>query len=195
MENLTDRLIKKLEKKNLIDDALGPLKIRYALSAIKNETVKLALLIVIFYRIGLLTPLFFTMILIVPIRVTTGGLHFQSNTGCFLASLSFFLLAIIGLPQLAIQRALCTLILLASVALIFIFPLAPSVKRPIISQKKYHLNKYLSVSFTLIVMTYLLFVVDNQHFYQCGIWALCLQAIQLAYLAVIKNIKKSFSLD
>lgn len=181
MSRITDRYVDKLIQGNIVDD-IGVLKIRYAMSAFKSEAIKTVILIVIFYFLELLVPFLFTMILITPIRISTGGLHFNSNLSCFLISLAYFLLSVMVLPLLLFNTITYHLILGISAALIMILPLAPSHKRPIISVDKYLLNKYLSISFTLIYTFLLVFILDNQYIIKCGIWALALQAIQLLIL-------------
>ena len=182
MNSIVDRFVEKVTEVMVLDD-IGIIKIRYAISAVVNEFVKFFVIVILFYMLDMLTPLLFTTLIIIPVRVTTGGLHFNNNIRCFMASLSFFILAVILLPQLEFNRSVYQAILIASGFFILIMPLAPSEKRPIISKKKYLLNRYFSFAFTLTFIGVLLFAIHDQYLVRCGIWAFALQAMQLIILS------------
>jgi len=188
MDSLTDRFINRLIQVTSVDD-LSIIKIRYAIAALKSEVIKTIILIVIFYMLDLLVPFLFTMLLIIPIRIFSGGLHIDNNLYCFLTSLCFFLLSVMILPQIQLQNIVFNLILIISASFIMILPLAPSSKRPIISSDKYLLNKYLSISFTLVYVFLILFLLDNQYLIKCGIWALSLQSLQL-FILTLKRFRR-----
>lgn len=181
MNSIVDRFVEKITEVKVVDD-IDILKIRYAISALVNEVAKFIVIIILFYMLDMLTPFLFTLLIIVPIRITTGGLHFNSNTHCLLASLTFFLLTVVLLPKIILARAIYSVILLISAGLILVLPLAPSEKRPIISKNKYLWNKYLSMLFTTLSVLVILFVLDDQYLVRCGVWAFALQAIQLVLL-------------
>lgn len=182
MNSIVDRFVEKVTEVMVLDD-IDIIKLRYAISAVVNEVAKFMVIVILFYLLGLLTPLLFTVLVIIPIRITTGGLHFNNNISCFLASLLFFILSIIVLPHLTLHWNIYQAILMISAIVILILPLAPSEKRPIISKKKYLFNKYLSFAFTILFAIILLFAVQDQYLVRCGIWAFALQAMQLIMLS------------
>ncbi|MBR0596633.1 accessory gene regulator ArgB-like protein [Sinanaerobacter chloroacetimidivorans] len=189
MNNIVDQYVAKLVEENVVDD-IGVLKIRYAISALASEIVKTMVMVVVFYMLDLLAPFLFTMAIIIPVRIASGGLHFSSNIGCFLASLTFFILSVLLLPQIQLTTITYHFILLLSAAVIWVAPLVPSKQRPIISREKYLFNKYLSIIFSSVYVILLLFILDNQYFVICGIWALFLQASQLFFLNIVKIFRR-----
>jgi Accessory gene regulator B. len=192
MNSIVDRFVEKVTEIMVLDD-VDIIKLRYAISIIVNEVAKFLIIVILFSMLGKLIPLLFTMMIILPVRITTGGLHFNSNISCFAASLIFFLLSIVLLPQIAMERINYHMLFLICAALIGILPLEPSIKRPIISKNKYLFNKYLSFAFIIISILFILFILNDQYLVRCGIWAFVLQAIQLLLLNIIKFTRRFIS--
>jgi accessory gene regulator B len=174
---------------------LDSLKIRYAITALKSEMTKTLLLLVIFYLLGSLNAFIFTMLLIVPVRIFTGGLHFKTYTACFLSSLSFFLLSVLILPQVSFPMIAYRIILLLSTVCIWLCPLAPSARRPIKTTAKYRFNKNLSICCSAAYAILFLFVLQDQHLIKCGIWAFSLQALQLILLGMYHRYQRRYCHD
>ena len=187
---LKEKFLNNLIQRNLVDD-IDILKIRYTISSLKSEMIKTIFLISIFFLMGLTVPFLFTMIYIIPIRIFSGGFHFNNNIRCFLTSLVYFLLCVLFLPQVLHQSFVYRFLLFISAVLIIVLPIMPSDKRPIIRIDKYLLNKYVSMAFVLIYIFLFQFVLDNQYFISCGIWALFLHAIQLTTIT-IKNYMRRY---
>lgn len=186
MKSISEAYILKLQDNNITDD-LGIIKIRYALAVLKNELIKTFLLICIFYAIEQLKPFMIVMLLILPIRVTTGGIHFNKNIPCFLFSLGYFISAICVLPALQFKMLTYYIILALSIFIICICPLAPSEQRPIISRKKYLQNKYFSLIYLAIFTLILMVFIKSHTIIIMNIWALFLHAIELLFLKLHKR--------
>ncbi|MHC1724035.1 MAG: accessory gene regulator ArgB-like protein [Aminipila sp.] len=185
MKSISEAYILKLQENNITDE-LGIIKIRYALAVLKNELLKTLILICIFALMGQLEPFLVVMLLIMPIRVSTGGIHFNKNIPCFLFSLGYFISAIYVLPALQFKILTYYVILALSIFIICICPLAPSEKRPIISRKKYLQNKYFSLIY-LIIFTLILVLIKDHLIIAMSIWALFLHAIELLFLKLHKR--------
>lgn len=186
MKSISEAYISKLQKDNITSD-LGILQIKYALAVLKSELIKTIILCIIFALIGQLKSFLIVMLLILPIRCTTGGIHFNGNISCFLFSLGYFLISVCLLPLLNLDIIVYYLILAISILIIIICPLAPSAKRPIISKKKYLQNKYFSIIYLLIFTIVILTLLKNQYIIAICIWALFLHAIELLFLKLHKK--------
>jgi len=66
----------------------------YGLELIIGESVKLLILILSAYLMGLLTPMLFFLSTAVPLRVLTGGQHCSSSFRCLITTLIFFSLLV-----------------------------------------------------------------------------------------------------
>ena len=194
MHSISDRFAKKIIESNNLN-TIDSLRICYALTALKSELTKTILFIIIFYLLGFLDAFLFTMLLIVPVRIFTGGLHFKTDIGCFLSSLSFFLLSVMFLPQMPLSPFTYQVILLISAVCIWLCPLAPSSKRPIKKADRYLFNKYLSVLYSVGYVIIFLFVLHDRYLIRCGIWAFCLQALQLLLLGMNQIYRRRYCHD
>ena len=75
-------------------------EIQYALTTILNELFKIIILIVLFSVIGSLKYLLFSMVILLSIRLFSGGLHAKSLLGCLIWTTLFFTLTSIIAPLL-----------------------------------------------------------------------------------------------
>jgi len=64
-----------------IDDEISIIKIRYALEIIKNEAIKLSLLLMVFIAFGNVIEYLFTLAILLPLRAFSGGFHMKTNIG------------------------------------------------------------------------------------------------------------------
>lgn len=186
MKSISEAYISKLQESNVTDE-LGIIKIRYALAVLRNELFKTILLICIFALIGQLHTFLIVMLLILPIRLSTGGIHFKKNIPCFLFSLGYFWLAVCVLPLLPIKMLIYYVILAFSILTICLCPLAPSAQRPIKSRKKYLQNKYFSFIYLVIFTLILLFFIKDWVIIVPNIWALFFHAIELLFVKLHKE--------
>ncbi|QAT42112.1 accessory gene regulator ArgB-like protein [Aminipila luticellarii] len=192
MKSISEAYISKLKESNVTDE-LGIIKIRYALAILKNELVKTFLLICIFALIGQLQAFLIVMLFMMPIRLSTGGIHFNTNVPCFLFSLGYFLLAVCVLSLLPIKMPAYYFILGLSILIVCLCPLAPSAKRPIKSRKKYLQNKYFSLIYLPIFTFLLLFFIKDQQIIAMSIWGLFLHAIELLFVRLHKRKDGNFN--
>ncbi len=181
---LQDYYIQELTKAGLLEDKLKETSIRYAMLSLKNELVKSFFMIIIFYILGFLSPFLWVFVTILPIRMTTGGLHFDTNVKCFIFSLGFFFCSVIFFPAWDLPETTYTILLIGATVLILSMPLSPWEKRPIISTQKYRKNKILCVFFLFLLDSVLWMDFVGKSVTHCIIWALFFHAIQLSYLYV-----------
>ncbi|SNS83043.1 accessory gene regulator B [Anaerovirgula multivorans] len=181
MHSLIDIFAYKIYKEKLLSH--GDIrKMKYAMRVIWNEFTKFIILLLFFFTLNKASLFFFSLALLLSIRLFSGGLHFQSGLLCFVVSFGFFSLAILILPHLFTMTISKALILtLISIILIYDHSPQPSSFRPILNKKRKRMLRYLSL-FSTLLWTFILFkfvLAYNHNFFECGIWTICLQAFQL----------------
>jgi len=181
MHSLIDIFAYKIYKEKLLSH--GDIrKMKYAMTVIWNELVKFVVLLIFFSLFCKVYLFLFCLCLLLPIRIFSGGLHFESGLVCFMVSICFFSLAILVLPclfNMTINIAIT--LMLASVLIIYHYSPMPSRLRPILNKKRKGILKLLSLFYTLLCV-FLLFkfvIAYSKVFFVSGIWTISLQALQL----------------
>lgn len=181
MHSFIDLFAYKIYKEKLLSH--GDIrKMKYAMTVIWNELIKFVLLLTLFFILNKVDIFLFCLGLLMPIRIFSGGLHFKSTLVCFMVSLSFFTLAILIFPYLiSMTKNLALLLMLISTLIIYHYSPMPSKFRPILNKKRKVILKHLSLFFTLLgaFLLFKLIFTYNKNFFECGIWIICLQALQL----------------
>jgi accessory gene regulator B len=150
------------------------------MTVVWNEAIKFAALLALFLLLNKIHEFLLCVSILLSIRIFSGGLHFESNFTCFIASAVFFCIIIVYLPFLfTVTTVISIFLMLVSILVIFICSPAPSPNRPIISEKRRRNFKYLSVLFTLAWIFILYTFIHDVDFFECGIWTISLQAFQL----------------
>ena len=178
MNKISDLLSEKLKKEMLLDD-IGALKIEYALTVLKNEGTKLILLFLFYLYFGQEKLFVFCAILLIPVRIFSGGLHMKTNVTCFLFSFFFFLMAIKVLPLLPISMFGYALLLVFSLIIICVCAPIATSKKPIVTREKYLWCKRMAVASSLVMGCFLLLQIKDNPTFQSGVWVFTLQAFQL----------------
>ncbi len=158
----------------------------YTLKVVFYEVSKLAFFILFFLCIGKFSEYIVCFISLLPLRWLSGGLHLQHFWSCFLFSLFFFCLIILGLSHFEIPPQLqIILLILCNFCLYAIGPVT-SPKRKIMPKKQYHLMRILS-SFILLIYTILYFVLENVPHRNIIFWSIILQIIQLFCARLVRK--------
>lgn len=177
----------------LLDD-IGALKVEYALAVLKNEGIKLVLLFLFYLYLEQTRLFLFCAILLIPVRIFSGGLHMKTNISCFLFSFTFFFFAIKLLPMLSIPIAGYVLLLALSIIMICVFSPIATSKKPIVSKEKYQRCKRMAVMSSLSMGGILLLQIKFTPVFQCGVWVFSLQALQLMVAYINQKIKGGSSI-
>lgn len=181
MHSFIDIFAYKIYKEKLLSHS-DIRKMKYGMTFIWNEMIKLILLLIFFSILDKLYVFLFCIGLLLPIRIFSGGLHFKSGKTCFIMSLSFFCLSIFLLPYiLSMTLDLAYILMFISTLVIFIYSPIASPFRPIQNKKRKRILKYLSLFFTLLChfILFKFIFIYNKIFFECGLWTICLQAFQL----------------
>jgi accessory gene regulator B len=172
-------------------DRLTLTKLRYGLEVAKNEAIKIIILFILFAFLDHQTEFIFAVVLLLPVRSFSGGMHMQSSISCFFYSLFFFVLAVEILPQLPTPVSMQFVILgIAVFSIALVSPVA-SYKRPIKTKERIIASKkgvavFLGVD-TVVLL--LLWRSEADIFFVIGVWVVTLQAIQLIATWVYRKLK------
>ena len=184
--------IEKIANSIGVTDKIKILKMKYGLEILKNELIKFSILFVVFAAGGFLYEFVFALLILLPMRFFSGGLHMTSNIHCFLLTLSFFMLGIVILPLIKLELGLAIAILsLSSILIIAIGPIA-SQKRPISTKERYAFlkrNSILAIVIECIALVFVLLFLPYNYFI-IGVWIFCLQAFQLVISKIILHRKE-----
>jgi len=164
-----------------IDDHLTIIKSQYALEIIKNEAIKTAILIVVFFIIGYIQEFILSVIILFPLRFASGGMHLKTNIGCLIFSFAFFILSILILPLIEIPIMVLFSFLSASMITIIILSPVVSYKRPIKAEgRRASLKRSVIIILSMdSVIVFILWFSEIHTYFVIGVWVVTLQAIQL----------------
>jgi accessory gene regulator B len=170
---------------NNIDDIE---KINYALQTILGELFKITTLIVIFYFLGKLDYLLFSMIIFISIRIFVGGYHCKTTMGCLLCSIILFSLTSLISPVLPKLNTLIYFgISLLSFLIVVMFAPFPNIKRPAKSKKRIWNLKIISIFSVIISIYILLFKINDASYLNCGFSTIILEISQIIF---VKGVQK-----
>lgn len=170
-------------------DDLGKLKINYAIAVLRNELVKLIILLLFYVYLGQISLYFFCVMVLIPVRMFSGGLHMKTNLTCFSFSFVFFFLAILVLPTVELSIVEYVTLLALSIIMIWRFSPIATLKKPIVTLKKYKRCKKMTILSSSFLAVFLLLQIKSTSYFQCGVWVFTLQAFQLM-IAYIKQKNK-----
>lgn len=155
-------------------------KMRYGMEVIFNEMTKILILLALFTVLNKLMVFLFSLIIIITIRCSSGGLHFKKNFSCLLLSAVFFSITVYSPDYLPIGLLKYSyLALVLSIGSIGALSPITSVNRPIRSKRKQQELKATAVTLTVFWSYILLFKTQSPALMGCGIVTIVLQALQL----------------
>ena len=157
-------------------------KIMYVIKTLSADISKVILLGIIFHNHFL--SYIVAMTVLFPLRSFSGGIHNNTYIGCFLTSLTYFLLSIIVLPQIALSFSIKILLLTACIILCEWIGPVTSKYRPPLSQAKISICK--SITATTIFMFILIAnIIPSSPYITVGFWVVILHTLQLIIAKLI----------
>lgn len=150
----------------------------FSVTCIFYDVSKLLLFVLIFTLLHRLDLFLFAFIILLPLRLISGGLHFKHYTSCLFFSLGYFLLVTIPLADVTIPVFLMLPSLLLCVFINVVLSPIRSASRPplpeseIIKCKK---KTLLATGFGIL----LLFLFSRTNFLPVGYWTILLHSVQL----------------
>jgi accessory gene regulator B len=154
-------------------------KIQYAVNVLLSEGLKTMFLMLFFGIIGHASYFYFSLLIMMTIRIFAGGVHIKGTFNCLLITTVIFLVTSVVsplIPLLPIKYYLC----ISIISLLILIIRAPicSVRRPIKDNKKKLQYKIIAVSITVAWSVALLYL-SNSHYINCGFATILIQNIQL----------------
>lgn len=104
------------------------LKLRYMIELFVSESTKILIMFFIFYNFNSEFSYVISLITLTPLRLFTGGLHFQNYKSCFIFSLSFFSVSIISANIFYLKPSIALMIYAFAIVTIFTCSPAQSKK-------------------------------------------------------------------
>lgn len=150
----------------------------FSITCIFYDVSKLLLFIIIFALLHRLDLFLFAFILLLPLRLSSGGLHFKHYTSCLLFSLGYFLLVTIPLAGISIPGEI-TLISLGLCTIVngVLSPILSASRPPLPENKIIRCKKKTllatSFGFLLLILFY------QTKFFAVGYWTILLHSVQL----------------
>lgn len=186
-----DDLIRKMAEMNS-DKEFAEIKIRYGLELLKNEIYKLVILLIFFLCIGMLPEYLFSLAILLPVRIYSGGLHMTGNISCFLFSFGFTVMSVCILPQIKTTASFDAVIYTIAFLLIAVLSPFSSPKKPITTQSRYIFFKGMSCLMCAIsiIILLVLYLHGNTNFAHVGMWTIFLQSFQLLPAHILKKWRK-----
>lgn len=173
------------------DDPLAEVKIRYAWEIIKSETAKCMIMFIIFMLFGKVRLYMAGLMILLPLRAVSGGLHFKHESSCLIFSLLTMVLGLIVFPKYIpcgewIYGAMPVII----VILVIISPVA-SPSKPIVSVRKWKRMKRMTAAIAMIesLVIVILIRIGNDYGYPL-FWIMAIQGLQLIPGAIIYGFGK-----
>lgn len=184
---LVDKLHSYFKREFELSD-LDSKRIKYSLEFLYNDFSKALLLFIFFTIVGHPLDFLYAGLILLTMRIFTGGLHFKSYGGCLLFSLLFFITAIYLKNSFMLQSYMIILIYIFSCLTIIGFAPIISKTRPQYSDSRKKRFKILGLVIFTIYFALYLFVNKYHPFLIYGIWVMALQSIQILIAKGVQNI-------
>ena len=164
--------------------------LKYVLLTLLSEGSKLILLFLVALYTGYTTDFIIVTVTLLPLRITSGGLHFKHYWSCFLMSFIFITTCVL-LPQICYpNKWIAEFFMLICLLLhYFIGPVASCYRE---EAPKHIIQKCKLESFVVIFFLMLLInITGMNHSVACCFWTVILQSVQLviAYVWRIMCVK------
>ncbi len=158
VEKLCNKLTKRIQNKMPeIDDERAEI-INYGLQLVVGEIPKTFIILLIAYIFGVLKNSILAMILIMPYKTFSGGVHLKTHIGCIIGTSIFyignaFLSKNIIIEPIFIKYVLIAVIWIFSIVMIKVYAPADTEAVPILRKKDRNLKRklsYITMTLTLI---------------------------------------------
>jgi len=149
VDKLCDYLTKRIRHKMPeVDDERAEV-INYGLHLVLGEVPKAFALLAIAYIAGVIKLTIITLLVILPYKACSGGVHLKTHIGCIIAtSIAYvgtaYISKIIVFPELYIKYLFALVIWIFSMVMVFLYAPADTENVPILRKKERKIKKILS---------------------------------------------------
>lgn len=152
-------------------------KMNFTISVFKCEGSKLIILGIVFAALGLFREYAILMLTLVPVRMFSGGIHFDHYYSCFMFTTLFSILPIL-LVGIILPQSVQIAVMAASIGITYLIGPVTSKKRPPIQYGRYRAFRLISTGVVLIWFFVFAFAGAFPYRNLC-FWVIALQTIQL----------------
>src|SRR5699024_4071763 len=181
---LVDKLHKYFEKEFNLSE-LDSIKLKYSLEIIFNDLSKFCILLALFLILGTTTDFMYSSLVLLMIRPFTGGLHFETYSGCLIFSGFFFYVSIFLKNHITLNSVIIIIFFILSLLIITLFAPIAHESRPSYSLKKRRQFKLISIIFVSIHFCLYFFTNKNPYF----INSICVLTLQSMQILIAKGVQ------
>lgn len=161
--------------------------IKFGFELLIGEVPKIFVMIIVGWLLGILKYSILSIVIILPYRFFSGGLHLKSHIGCIIGTTLFYcgiayFGKIINLPSIKVKLVISILILIFACIMITLYAPADTENIPIL-RKKERKSKKICSYIVVIIMTIISFVIKNHIISNMIIIAILLQSIMISKFA------------
>jgi accessory gene regulator B len=154
-------------------------KIQYGLSILLSEGFKVIFLIVFFNVIHNQNYFYFSLGIMLTIRIFSGGVHVKGTLNCLLITTLLFIFTSVLAPLMPrFHTAYYLLVGAASLVILLIRAPICSIRRPIKDNKK-KLQYKITSSLAAAIWIFILLCLESTSYVNCGFSTILAQSIQL----------------
>ena len=157
-------------------------RIQYGLTVLLSEGFKIVFLILFFNIIHNQKYFYFSLLILLSIRVFAGGVHLKGNLNCLLLTTLLFIYTSVLAPLIP-RLPIVYYLLMGIASFVIVLVRAPicSVRRPIKDNKKKLQYKFTAALFVALWSIILLFLESSHYtpYINCGFSTILIQNIQL----------------
>ncbi|WP_129599703.1 accessory gene regulator ArgB-like protein [Anaerophilus nitritogenes] len=177
MEKISQNITNLIQRNNSNLTGLQILKIKFGLECLLGELTKTIMYIGIFSVFSLTKNFLIGLLFFCLIRSVAGGHHEETYWRCFFTSLFIFSTIVIVGTQWNISINIRILMLIVSIALVWIYAPVDHPNKPIISEIRRKKLKYISLLLTILMGAISFFLPQNYH--ATAMMAILLEALSL----------------
>lgn len=164
-------------------------QIKFIFLTLLSEASKLLLLFIFFAIISKLPELLISIIALLAVRCSTGGIHLKHYFSCFLLTWGILFMSICILPHVIHLNTLGMLFILnICIITVYLIGPIPSEYRPTLSAE-HKKRSCIKAATSILVYMYIIFLFPQKQYLYTGFWTILLQTLQLG-LAKINLHKK-----
>lgn len=153
-------------------------RLNYVFACIVYEGSKIILFLLFFTAIHRLKGFLYSMIILLPLRIISGGLHFKHYISCLAFSFGYFYIVNVPLANIMPSLGAAFIILLACIFINYFVGLIVSDKRPTPTDEQIKQAKSRIVIATVYDMILTLLFYDTP-LAPVGFWTIVLHSLQL----------------
>ena len=150
----------------------------FSINCILYDVSKLLLFILIFYLLHRLDLFLFAFVILLPLRMISGGLHFKHYTSCLFFSLGYFFIVTIPLTKISLPLLiLLPSLLLCLVINVLLGPIRSPSRPPLPKAEIIKCKKKTLLATCYGILLIILFY--NTKYAPVGYWTILLHSMQL----------------